>query len=475
MSLLSWDEQFPEGSLPNKRLRQRAIAIGEAMTERPGMAMTRAYDDLNGTRNAYNFFGNKRLSLATLLEPPTNALAQKLRELPEGVTVLSVQDTSEINLSHLNAMAGLGSIGNPDNRGLFIHPALAISADGVPLGLLGCQTWTRPVQARGKAQTRRDRAFEDKESLRWWTTVAKAEKNVDCSGLLLHVSDSESDIYELFSRCDAASYRLLVRAAQDRRVEGEQRLLWAQVETFPPSAEQRTVDVAPHRATKDKPAQPARTAKVAIRFGSVTLRAPHKGRASVPAWALLVCEVDAPAGVEPLEWLLLTLDPIATAEHAWQRVTWYALRWIIEEYFKVLKTGCRIEQRQFETLQPFEVSLALSMLTAVKLLQLSKLARIDPEQPASTTLSADEEQVLIQHAEVHRHRPAKPLRLSEAVTLIAMLGGYKGRSCDGPPGWSTLWQGYQRLCGMVDGYHLALTVHDRPRRRAGPARSVGAG
>src|SRR4029079_15126515 len=124
MISLSWEELFYEGSLPNKRLRLRAIAIGEAMTERPGVAMTRAYDDKQGTRKAHNFFENKRMSLETLLDPPTRALALKLSELPEGTTVLNVQDTSEINLSHLKKMKGLGAIGNPNNRGIFMHPAL---------------------------------------------------------------------------------------------------------------------------------------------------------------------------------------------------------------------------------------------------------------------------------------------------------------------------------------------------------------
>jgi hypothetical protein len=337
------------------------------------------------------------------------------------------------------------------------------------------QTWTRPVQQRGKAEKRRDRAFEDKESLRWWTTVAQAEQKVGHPGLLLHMADCEGDIYELFSRSSEASYRLLIRAAQDRCVEGEQRLLWAQVESFPECNAQRSVEVAPRPATKDKPAQPARTATVAVRFGEVTLRAPHKNQGSVRMWAILAREVDPPPDVEQLEWLLLTLDPLTTEAQAWERVTWYGYRWVIEEFFKVLKSGCQIQKRQFESLRRFEVSLGMSMLAAVKLLQLTKRARIDPEQPATSTLSADEEHVLIQHAEAHRGRSAEPLRIGEAVTLIAALGGYKGRSCDGPPGWSTLWHGYQHLCAMVDGYQLALREQGRPRPGIERAGSSGAG
>jgi hypothetical protein len=244
------------------------------------------------------------------------------------------------------------------------------------------------------------------------------------------------------------------------------------METLAECAERRMVDVAARRAKKDKPAQPARTATVAIRFGQVVLRAPHESQGSVPVWAILVREVDLPADVEPLEWLLLTLDPITTEEDAWTRVTWYNFRWVIEEFFKVLKSGCRVEERQFESLQTFEVSLGMSMLTAVKLLELTKRARIDAELTASSVLSPDEEHVLVEHAEAHRGRARASLHLGEAVRLIAMLGGYKGRSCDGPPGWSTLWKGYQRLCAMVDGYQLALERRSpRTRRKEEQARS----
>jgi hypothetical protein len=467
MISLSWEDMF--FCLVNKRLRLRAIAIGVAMTARPGAAMTSAFDDWKETRNAYNFFSNKRMSLQTLLDPPTRALALKLRELPEGATMLNVRDTSEINLSHLIAMTGLGPIGNPKNRGLFMHPGLVVDTDGVPVGLLGLQTWTRPVEEHGKVETRRGRAFEEKESLRWWTDIERAEKKVQRPGLLLHVGDRESDIYALFERCHAAGHRLLARAAQDRRVDGEHRLLWDHMEALAECAEHRDVEVAPRRATKDKPAQPARTATVAIRFGPVTLCAPHQGQGSVPAWSILVREVDPPEGVEPLEWLLLTLDPITTEQDAWTRVTWYRFRWVIEEFFKVLKSQCRIEERQFETLETFEVSLGMSILTAVKLLELTKRARIDPELPASTVLSTDEERLLVEHAETYRDRTPAPLRLGEAVMLIAMLGGYKARSCDGPPGWSTLGKGYQHLCAMVDGYQLALG-RPRPPRGRPPAR-----
>ena len=472
MMPLAWDELFPVGCLPEKRLRLRAITIGQAMSERPGAAMTEAFDDWADTRTAYNFFENERMSLSVLLDPPTRALGRRLREMPEGTTVLNVQDTTEINLSHLSSMSGLGEIGNPKNRGLFAHVGLAVGTDGVPLGLLGTQTWARPVGELRKVRTKRatkalrDRSFEEKESVRWWSTIERAEEQVCRPGLLLHIGDRENDIYDVFVRSQRAGYRLLVRAGHDRKVEGEHGLLWAQAESFDESEERQVIDV-PERPAKDgKPARVAREAKVAVRFGAVTLCAPRGATGSIAMWTVLVREVDPPDGVEPIEWLLLTLDPITSVADAWLRVEWYRYRWRIEEFFKVLKTGCLIEKRQFESRDTFEVSLGLSLLTAARLLALTKRARHDPDAPASEVLSPDEENILSLHAEAHRGRAPSPLRLAETVVLIAMLGGYKGRSCDGPPGWITLWRGYRRLCTMVHGYQLART---KPLKSVAPA------
>lgn len=139
-------------------------------------------------------------------------------------------------------------------------------------------------------------------------------------------------------------------------------------------------------------------------------------------WAILVHEIDPPAGQEPIEWLLLTTDAIGTEAEAWQHVDWYVARWVIEEYFKTLKSGCRIEERQFEARAPFEVSLGFSLLASVTLLSLTKRARTAPEQPAQTILSDDEQFVLKQRAKALRRPCSSSLTVQEAVVLIAMLG-----------------------------------------------------
>jgi hypothetical protein len=459
--LLEWDELFPPGSLPEKRLQKRAVIIGNASSARPGAAMTEAFDDARNAKAAYDFIENERMSLQVLLDPATRAVGRQLRGLPDGTTVLSVQDTTEVNLAHLATMTGLGEIGNPKNRGLFSHASLAVGTDGAPIGLLGAETWIRPIGSHGKARARRAKPFDDKESARWWRTIEQAEERVRRPGLLLHVGDRENDIYEVFVRSRAKSYRLLVRAAHDRKVEGDGAYLWAQVSGFATSKERRTIHLPEQRALprtstrKARKARPARDAEISVQFGSVTILAPHGAKGSVELSAVRVFEVDPPDDAEPIEWLLLCSDALASEADAWLRVDWYGCRWSIEEFHKVLKSGCRVEQRQYETRATFEVAFGFSLLTAARLLALTKRARTDPDQPASQVLTPDEEEVLLRDAEAHNRRPTSPLRLVDAVVLIAKLGGYLGRKNDGPPGWLTLWRGYRRLCALVDGYKLA--------------------
>lgn len=474
--LWEWAELFPAGCLPEKRLRERAVKIGVASVARPGAAMTEAFDEERDTRAAYDFMENKRMSLSVLLDPAMRAVGRALREEPQGTTVLCVQDTTEVNMAHLATVTGLGPVGNPKNRGLLSHAALAVGTDGSPIGLLCEETWARLDETRGKAQERRTKSFDEKESARWWRTIEQAEERVRRPELLLHVGDRESDIYEVFDRSNAKGYRLLVRAAHDRKVEGDEAYLWAQVSGFARSEERRTIHMPEQRALpststrRARKARPARDVVLTVQFGTVTICAPHGAKGSVELSAVRVFELEPPEGAEPVEWLLLTSDTLSSEADAWLRVDWYGHRWLIEEFHKVLKTGCRVEERQFESRGTFEVSFGFSLLTAVRLLALTKRARIEPEQLASSVLAHDEEEVLLLHAEVHDRRPVGPLCLKDAVVLIAKLGGYLGRKNDGPPGWLTLWRGFRRLCAMLDGYKLSQASQSpqRPSRASSP-------
>jgi hypothetical protein len=460
--MLTNEELYPRGCFGelDHWLQERVQLMLPAMQARPGASFNALFETHRERMGAYRMCEHEEVTLQRLLQPPAQAVGERIAQGQWGDRVLSVHDRTECNETALAAsMKGLGEIGNPKCRGFFLQTALALDTQGVALGVLSAQTWIRPEGQHGKAQQRKVRAFEDKESARWWHGIEQAEQRVGRAGVLRHIIDAEGDIYELFERAQQSGVCLLVRAAQQRRVEPEG-YLWQAMEAMP-EAGRREVAVPARPAREGQPARSARTAELTLRYGPVRVKAPrtHGQQGTLELWALLVREHNAPLGEEPLEWLLLTNEPLLSVEHAWHQVDCYLKRWKIEEFHKCLKTGCRVERRPFEAREHLENALALLMLVSVQLLALTTLARVEPEMPADLVLEPEELQVLRLQAPL-MDAPALSSQptVAEVVPLIARLGGYMARRSDGPPGWLTLWRGYQRLQLMVDGFVLARSL-----------------
>jgi hypothetical protein len=456
MGMLAWNELLPFGSFRDDRNRRRSILLLEAAMTAPGASFTGMFGKRGSrTKRAYEFCSNgKAISFGKILAPAFASLGGALRTL-EGCTVLCIQDTTEINLSHLRAITGLGETGNPNDRGFFLHCGLASSTDGVCLGLLSALSWVRPPEEHGKTADRRQVPFDDKESSKWWKTIQIAEGVVRRPGLLVHVGDRECDIFEVFARAGAQGYRVLTRAAQNRRLpDAEHAFLWPETESWP-VAGRRSLAVPARRARDGKPARAARNAELTLRFGQVQIRQP-RADGLVSLSAILVRE-DHPPEDDQIEWLLLSNDPLADEAAAWTRVEWYRRRWLIEEFHNCLKTTGRAEQRQFETQAHYENFLALLMLVSSRILYLRNLARVEPDAPAEIALDREEIEVLrAHHNEGSKTLLPAEIKLRHAVRLIAMIGGFQARKGDGEPGFKTLADGYSKLRLMIVGYRLAL-------------------
>lgn len=448
------EELLPEGSLRDERLRVRAVVLLKALMNKPGGSFGAVFGKCAAkVKAAYRFCENETLSLLTLLVPTFRVVGRSIRDSGAS-TVLCIQDTTELDLTHLQAMEGLGEVGNPLCRGLFLHCGLAVSTRGVPQGLLSAQTWIRESGERGKAATRRERGFEDKESAKWWKAIEMAENAVGKAGLLVHVADRESDIYDVFARSQAVGYRLLVRSRIDRALADGSGTLRTAMDSWR-VAGQRVVPVKARPARDGKPEREARDAVLSIRFGEISFSQP-RGSGALTVTGILAREESPPDGEAGLEWLLLTTDRIERFADAAERIDWYVLRWLIEEFHKCLKSTCRVEERQFEEREHLEVALALLLLVSARLLQLRNLARSEPELPAEVAFLPDELEVLEAHFEDSGHRPRLvPKTMRTAIRMIAMLGGFLARKGDGEPGFETLARGYTQLTAMVDGYRLA--------------------
>ena len=442
--------EFGRSDLPDGRLRRRLAAMGLAWENHLGTALPRLFPDRAAQAAAYRFLHNPHVTLADILHPHREALAERSRQER---TVLAVQDTTALNFtSRAKATAGLGPLG-ARGTGLWAHAGVAFSAGGRPLGVLGLEVWARPPN-----QPRGDRA---KESQRWFHSLEQAaELGRACPGTrVLSVGDRESDIFALFARqADlAAEVGLLVRAnaGRQRRVQvpGPDQTwrgpLFARLDQVKPVVTGRTVRI------RARGGRQGRVAQTEIRVERVELCPPgtSRGAAPIPVWAVDVRETQPPAAGAPLHWLLLAseADGAATAEAAQRLVRHYELRWGIEEFFRLLKTGAGIQDRQLRDAASLGKALAFDAIETYRVFSLQRLAREAPDTPAATVLEPDEEACLHTLLEAGRILPPRergqpPARDSRTVMIhIARLVGFQPSKRQPLPGPELLWRGYHQL------------------------------
>ena len=455
-----WAEQEFGGVRLDQRLDRRLRVIARDFYANPQAQIPEACQSRAKTKATYRFFKHKDTEMDVLLEPHYGATQQRIAEHQ---IVLAVQDTTSLNYSTHPATENLGPIGSEPEGiiGLIVHDTMAFSLEGTPLGLLDVQCWARDGAQFGKKHQRKQRRIEEKESYKWLESFHRvAEVQRQCPNTtLVSVGDREADIYELFHLAleDPKGPKLLVRAEQDRLLADGQGHLWPLVE-HQPLAGIRKIHV-PRRKT-----QPAREAWLEIRFAELTLKPPHgKSRySSLRLWAVLAQEVDAPEGIEPLSWMLLTTCRVTHLAEATEKLDWYAKRWCIEIYHKTLKSGCKIEERQLGAADTIEACLAVDMVVAWRIYHLTKLGRECPNVPCTVFFEEAEWQALLTHATRQPVPPdQQPPTLGEAMRMVGALGGHLGRKGDGQPGTKSLWRGLERLAGMTDMYKL-LVPHLRP-------------
>lgn len=432
--------------LGDPRRTRRLIQMVEDFAAQPGASVPQACGTRAKTKAAYRFWDDAEVTPDAI---QASHLAHTVaRAEPHGV-VLAVQDTTELDYADHPHTTGLGPLENLWQNGLKVHSSLAVSPDGVPLGLLYQQVWVRSGK---KKKARRQRATRDKESQRWLTAWQASQERLPADVAVITVADSEADIFDLFATPRRPGAELLIRGTHNRRVDATARYLWATLRAQPV---RNTLDLSVRR----RDGQPARTAHLTVRTARVMVEPPrhHLKRARLEPVALnviLVEELTPPAGVAPLEWLLLTTLPLETWEQVQQAVTWYSYRWLIERYHFVYKSGCHLEELQLETADRLRRALATYSLVAWRLLWLTYQARRTPEASCAVALERAEWQALYAKHFATTQVPSTPPSLRDAVHWIAQLGGFLARKADGEPGVKTLWLGLRRLSDLTDMWQL---------------------
>jgi hypothetical protein len=433
--------------LGDQRLNWRLVETLAQMAAQPLASIPQVCADWAATKATYRLLDNDKVSDEKIYAPHYQRTQERLQGQK---LVLAVQDTTLLDFSHHPQTQGLGPIGTKKqkSRGIVTHTALLLTTSGLALGLGSQKSWVRAeVSELPKSEERRQQALAEKESHKWLHAMSQVMTLVPRGTQVVHVGDSEADVYELFLHAHTLQTDLLIRAGQDRKVLApEVGLLWETMNHLPVQGT-RTLSLPKRKA------QAARTVELTVRFAPLTLNAPQRKGTKLPPcslYAVLVQEATAPADDERVEWLLLTTVPVETLAAAQACIDWYCQRWQIELFHKTLKSGCRLEAAQLETQARLVRLLALYSLIAWRILWLTQMARHAPEAPCSQVLAEAEWRALYAHFQRTAAPPAQPPSVAQALLWIARLGGFLARRRDGDPGVTVIWRGWQRLHDITD-------------------------
>ena len=404
-----WAEQeFGACELGDPRRTRRLVKIvGDQAAQPSGSYSQAAGGNRYDLKGYYRFLNSERedLNVQSLLQTHRQ---QTIRRMKQESTVLIVQDTTELNFSTRTHCEGLGQIGTnqtgAQSRGLDLHSCLAVGQSGLPLGVLRLFGYA-PESAKGKDP---HRPIEEKESYRWLEGYedATAIAAMLPDTRVISVADREGDMFELFDLRRGQAGRkaeLLVRAKFDRCLEESDQKLFDELAAAP-RAKTVTIPVPRQRehiakpSTPGRPALAAREAKVEVRFKEVTLSAPRTpqtgNKSPIKLWAIYLVEKHPPEGATALRWLLLTSIPICSVKQALKCLRWYCRRWRIEEWHRVMKSGCKILEHQNREAHVLLRAIALDAVIAWRIMLLALLGREVPELPVDTLFDRCECEVL---------------------------------------------------------------------------------
>jgi hypothetical protein len=446
-------ETFGAAELGDPRRTDRLVKVAAALGENPSVSLPRSMRNWAETQGTYRFLNNEAITHEQIMMPHW---IQTRSEAEQRSQVLLIGDTTDVNLSSHKATTGLGPVGRGKKaQGFFVHSVLAVDAkDKQLLGCMGQEPFVR--EPAPEKETKAERNTRWRESLIWEQSIERIGP-VPAGTQWIYVGDRGSDIFRFWQRCLQLGYDFETRVAQNRNVlveeEEEQEDPTAEhVKTLARSLPSQGVRVLIVPAERGRP---EREALVNVSWSQVTIQPPVDGTAlhqtGMKVSLVRVWEPEPPEGIEPLEWILVTSVAVNTAEDAWQRVTWYKWRWLIEDFHKVLKTGCLLEDRCLQTVEAMCNLLAILTPTAMRLLWLRQTAQTAPDTPASQVISQEVIQVVL-HLD---KRPKATLTAKDLWHTIARFGGYLDRKSDPPPGWQTLWKGWIYIQTVLEGVHLA--------------------
>lgn len=444
-------QQFGSCDFGDVRRTRRFVKFASQVAAKPDASTPGQTEEWADLKAAYRLIDNDKVTFDAIGLPHW----QMTRQKATGICLIAC-DTTEANFGWNNKATGLGQVGQGNGRGFLLHSGLMVAAETEDvIGLAGQRVRYR--RSVSKTEKRMERLNRDRESKVWGELIDQIGPPAE-GVRYIDICDRGADNYEVFCKAVLNRHDWIVRGAQLHRIiqyNGQSMSLSECLSKLPLEGT--------YRLNYRSKEHGNRTANIEVRQGAIVMPAPRQqskwlrelGLAAIAMNVVEVREVNAPTGVKPLRWVLLTSLPVETYEESWTVISYYEKRPIVEEFHKALKTGCRMEERQYENNERLEAITSLLSVTAVRLLQLRSASRKNPDRPAREVVPTHWVTML---SCLRKNRTIETV--GDFYRQLAGLGGHMLRKGDGKPGWMTLWRGFEKL-------HMAIRTVRKYRRRCG--------
>jgi len=465
------DMNFGHADLGDKRRTKRLVQLTDQMCLRPGGSLPQKLRNPADLQAFYRLMAKDDVTHKAILDAHRQTTVQHIQQRQGPILVL--HDSTELEYTNRNSLTELGQIGNGNRRGYITHNSLAVDPETKEvLGLCNQVLHRRPKVSKSETRAQRNRRTS-RESLLW----IKGVEPLPADPQIVDVCDRGADTTEFIEHEMNSGRRFVIRASHDRNIligHGDpQESDSCKLKRYASTLEQagtwtlQVTSKAERKSPKGKGKKQLvkrtkRNANMAVAYAAVQINSskPSKDNQPMKVWIVRVWEIDPPKGQERLEWILITNEPVKSFETAYCVVGWYECRWIVEEYHKGMKTGCRIEDFQFTSEDRLQPAIALLSVVTLTLLQLRQASRHSDAQTRKATTIIDDSYIEV--LSLWRHKKIKrDWTVHEFYYALARLGGHQNRKQDHPPGWQVLWEGWKELLPMVIGYDIAKSKYQK--------------
>lgn len=452
---MKWvEEEFEHTKLGDKRLDKRLKMIAEDRISNPEGSLANSKEGNKAVKAMYRFFDNPYFKEDDILKSHTLKTIDRIKK--EKI-VLALQDTTSIDYSNLNKTDGLGILESKYSKGVLVHSTLAVSISKEILGIINQNIWVRKTkQERLEERYNYDIDIKEKESYRWIDSLIKTNEvnNLIEETILVNVGDRESDIYEYFHEAQKLNQSVLVRAHYNRKIKDSNSKMIDYI------SEKDSTGILELEIPKTKNRK-ERIAKLSVKFAEVELIPPknkyNKNELNnIKVNVIIAKEIEEVEADTAINWILLTNIKINNFQEACEKLNWYSIRWQIETFHKILKSGCKVEKRRFGNVENIKKYLALDSIIAWKIFSLTMLNREESKESEKCNEIFEEEEWKVLHCYINKTKelPSEIPSLKEVKMYIAKLGGFLGRKGDGGPGITIMWRGLTKLATLVEAWKL---------------------